>query len=307
MRVRFIAIVTIGSFTFSCSPQSDSTPPIDTAIQDTTSLSRMAIGTAATSMDSTVYIGAAGYFPDTKEFYIPLYYRLESDNYVDPEKLDSIISEKEGNVRKRLPLAEAVKEFYLEEMEHVLLFNSDNEFLGRLSLKRVEYMEDQISSQFVAVYPAIKLAHNPDDLHYAVSANYSPLPKDSFDVEELEDVALDTAVLHGVNLAQSSRCVTNHFKVLPAGNIYSILSNDTVSLLTETIDNHTTVLQEGDDFHFGNIMPLPISVYGKPIILVYYYVPETDVTGNFISAFNGTSYEGASYGRVKLDLLVQNR
>jgi hypothetical protein len=99
--------------------------------------------------------------------------------------------------------------------------------------------------------------------------------------------------------------VMHHLKVLPEGNIYSTVSNDTSSMLIETIERNPSVMQEGaDDFYFGNITPLPVNVHGKPLMLVDFYVPETDITGTFVSAFNGTTYEAAAHNRIGIDLLL---
>jgi hypothetical protein len=308
MNFQFLAIAVTGLLLFTCSARETTvTTAVDSVAVDTTfSMNADAHIGISTSMDSTVFFGVAGYFKETKEFYVPLYYRQESDNYVDSEQLDSTISEKDGKVRKRLPLKDARKEFYLEEMERLQLFDSDHRLIGNLALSRVEYVENVESAQFVAVYGGMKTEFEEDKFRYVISANFKYTPQENFGVEEIDDQDLNKNILQHLSLYNSGLWVMHHLQILPDSLIYSTVSNDTSSMLVETFDNSSSILQEGgDDFYFGNITPLPIKVHGKPLILVDYYVPETDITGNFVSAFNGTTYEGMSYNRIPLDLLLR--
>lgn len=310
MKFQFALILNTALFLFACSGQEKTvSTSADTTLADTTSLqdSVRHISIPA-SMDSSVFVGPADYFKETKQFYVPLYYRQESDNYVDPEQLDSVVFEKDGILRKRLPMKDAMKEFYLEELNHVSLFSENHSLLGKLSLSHVEYVENVESAHFVAVYLPIEIVVNEDELYYLISSNYSPVPEPGFAVEEIEDEELKNNIVERFNLDHSGSWVTHHLKVLPAGTIYSTVSNGAVSLLVETSDNYSSLLQEGgDDFFFGNITPLPLKVHGKPLILVDFYVPETDITGNFVSAFNGTTFEAVAYNRIPLDLLIQRQ
>jgi hypothetical protein len=251
-------------------------------------------------LDSAVFIAEATYASDTHEFYTPVFAKKEgTDAY---EKLDSTkATTSNGITRNTLSRNDAQQYFYLKGIDNVMLYDKNNQLIGNATLDRIDYVDDDTESEFVAVYkPATQVAPK-DGFAYCISNEYTISRVPGFSSETLTDANVNSRIAKELKLNGTSGWVMNHLKIMPSGNIYSIVTKDTRSLIVETTPSAVVVLKEvNNDYHFGNMIPLPILSNGKPVLLISFYVPESDITGNFTAIYNGSVYHEVHYSRVPL-------
>jgi hypothetical protein len=268
---------------------------------DTLSSGRDSTNDHLSNLDSTILISYASYFSATKEFGVILHYQAGSDNFVDADKLDSTTYSSESLVRKRLPIAEARKEFYLQGMDTVSFYNSKHIFITKAALTRVELIDEETSSYFAAIYKADKAIADETAIYYCVSSDFKGSFAPDFSSTEVNDAALNTRIIIALKLDASQNWVMYHVKVMPSGKILSSVSIDTQSFIVETSEQHVGIVKQVDnDYYFTTILPVPVLVNNHPVFLVSFSVPETDVYGDYLMAFNGKGHEAVEYNRLKL-------
>jgi hypothetical protein len=168
----------------SCSKSSTS--------ENTSDTTQIALSTIdETKMNSpAVYVGFAGYLEETKEFYVSLYFKDIGDKVTPGDFGDSTIyDDGEGYFRKWIPLDKAREHFVLDGLDKLRLYNADHQLIGTASLLRVEYVEDMITSEYVAIY---KFAHEHSDRYapyYAVSDHVGDAFQKDFSSKEINDPA----------------------------------------------------------------------------------------------------------------------
>jgi hypothetical protein len=259
------------------------------------------IAEAKNNTSAAVYVGFANYFEETKEFYVSLYYRgeerVESYGLVDSVVYD----DGDAYFRKSIPMDKAQEHFYLEGLDTLRLYNADHQFLGTASLQRVEYVEAVTSSQYVAVY---KFAHAYSDRYgpyYAVSDHIGAALQKDFSSQEIKDLALNALILENLKLDTANLWVMSHRRTKPSGRIYSTVNFGMQAFIVETHNDKSIIMDTmTDGYHFGLSVPVPIMVNGGPILLVTYFNPEGDDSGDYLMQFNGVKFEGAKYGRVEV-------
>lgn len=298
-----LLLVTIGCGTRETTQQdaSDSLSNPITEEQDGTR-GEASEGQQTTNLDSTVFISYAHPLHETKQFYVSAYFR-DGVNYSKARlTTDSIIMDEDGYSRKRL--SKSTHEYFqLESLDTLLFFNAAHQFLGKSTLIRIEEIEDVIESEIVAVYGV------PDDVilgdgpYYCISSNFKGEQQDGFHYEEFHDALLDKQILAIVG--DTSRYVKmHHVKVASTEKTYSTVASPTHCYIIETAGNKSTVLYQGeDDYRFAEPLPLPISSHGKPLLLLTWYIPETDAVGNLLAVYNEEGYEPVHDGRVKQSLV----
>lgn len=110
------------------------------------------------SLDSKSYIGFINqfYFQESNEFYIELYFKESGIDYggiIDiASTQDSIIYFDDENQRNRIPDSIARLKFELSGLNTLTLFDENHHQLTEAQFVRVEYLEQNISPVFIAVY-----------------------------------------------------------------------------------------------------------------------------------------------------------
>jgi hypothetical protein len=66
------------------------------------------------------------------------------------------------------------------------------------------------------------------------------------------------------------------------------MQNNQVRILNEEVDN----------YQYLNILPVPINMNGKPLMLISAGYPSSDVIWDYLAGFNGERYEAVDYNRV---------
>jgi hypothetical protein len=76
-------------------------------------------------------------------------------------------------------------------------------------------------------------------------------------------------------------------------------SDEGVSYLTSLENNEVDILnQQLNDYHYLNILPLPIHMNDKPLLLISAGYPSSDILWDYLAAFDGATYEPIDYNRI---------
>ena len=263
--------------------------------------------------DSTFYIGYVDYFPDTKEFYTALFYK-DGHEYPDEEllesKLDSVISFDEDWGRERLPMEEARKLLVLSGLDTLSIFNRKHQLISTSPLSRVEYLWNGLESYFIAVYQSDGTLTAQTEELYGVSSHYAGLIRNSFMTEEISDHQLNDYLTEKLKISRLVDWDMRHYRITPPSSTYSIISsysiesNEGFSYLTTLESDNVRILNEEiNNFHFLNILPVPVQVNGKPLLLISAGYPSSDVIWDYLAAFNGSAYDAIDFNRVKVKLV----
>ena len=269
------------------------------------------------STDSTFYIGYVDYFPETKEFYTNLYYRTGHEN-PDEEllesKLDSVIVLDDDWGRERLPMEEAKKLLVLSGLDTLFIYNRRHELVCDASLTRVEYLWNGMESFFIAVLKPNCTFHQQTGELYGISAAYPTLGIAALSAEEIEDENLNRDLIRKMNLNPRLTWRMRHFRMAQRAGIYSVISsyqmdsNEGDSYLTSLDGSQVKILNhEVNNFHFLNILPLPVDVNGKPLLLISAGYPSSDVLWDYLAAFNDETYEAVDYNRIDPKTIIVKR
>lgn len=262
------------------------------------------------AFDSTFFIGYVDYFPETQEFYTALFYQ-EGHEYPDEDllesKLDSVILFDDDWGRERLPMEEAQRLLVLSGLDAVSIYNRRNELICKTSLTRVEYLWNGLESYFIAVFRSDGKFYEQTEELYGISSNYSSLFQPGFTSEEIKDDKLNEYLLRKLNMSRAVEWDMRHYQLAPPETMYSIISSSSVesgdarSYLTAVENNEIKMLNEEiDNFNFLNILPVPIQINGKPLLLISAGYPSSDVIWDYLAAFDGRKYEAIDYNRVPI-------
>lgn len=260
--------------------------------------------------DSTLYIGYVDYFPETREFYTALFHRegLEYPNEDLLEgRLDSVIISDEDWGRERLPMDEARRMLILSDLDTLTVFNRKHEQICRCPLTRVEYLWNGMESYFIAVFKSDLPSFEQREELYGFSGHFPPESRVLFSAEELTDENYNEYVKEKLRFNRALEWQMRHYRIQPHGSIYSVISsyapgtsevnsylalqeNDAVHILNEELNN----------FQYLNILPVPIHINGRPLLLISAGYPSSDVLWDFLAGFDGRGYEAIDYNRIHL-------
>lgn len=252
--------------------------------------------------DSTFYIGFVNYFPETKEFYTSLYYRADEvdDGDALDQLLDSTVYEDGETTRKRLPLATASKWFVTEDIHKLYVYNDLHELVTAASLVRIEKLDGPLESEFIAVYKPETVVAEDEASYYGITSKdhgYQVMP---VSIRAVEGAELDQAIIQHLK-GGSQELRMSHYKILPGNVVYSAVSSERDSYITELKASNLKVLAERhDDTFFSGILPLPIQLNERPLLLVDEAVQESDVAWSYLAVFQDSTYVPVTRGRMRI-------
>lgn len=253
---------------------------------------------SAADYDSTdLYIGFINTFTDSRELYTSLYYRSsEPENLSD--QVDSTIYNQDEIIRRRLPMKIARKFFAMDGLDTVIVFNKAHQPIGEAKLVRAEYYDEAVAAEYVAVFDGKVNFREPA---YCVTRHKLNM-SNNFSTEQFNDDNLAKILLTKAGKDTTLQWVHKHCRVMPANVIYSNLSSETESIITEYANGNVTILADlKNDYHFDDLLPLPFSRNNKPLMLISASVPETDMFWSYLAMFEKGEYKALSRGRVKLE------
>jgi len=268
------------------------------------------------SADSSFYIGYVDYFPETREFYTALFHRAEHE-YPDAEllegRLDSVILWDEDWGRERLPMEDARKLLMMSGLDTLTVFNRDHEQICRCPLTRVEYLWNGLESYFIAVFASDSNSFQQTEELYGISGHFPMEKRTMFSAAELSDEKYNEHLRKKLQFSAGRQWDMRHYRLDPKESIYSIISSyspstsEVMSYLALYENNRVQILsEERNNFQYLNILPVPVNMNGRPLLLISAGYPSTDVLWDYLAGFDGTRYEAIDYNRVHLkNILAQ--
>ncbi|MDP4271070.1 MAG: hypothetical protein Q8909_13240 [Bacteroidota bacterium] len=254
------------------------------------------------SNDADSYVGFVYryYFQKTDEFYVELYFKqgeVDEDEYSKiAGSVDSTIFKDEENRRSRVPLKVAYQQFDFRGMETLSLFDKNNTFLTQAHFVRVEYLDQNISPVFTAVYKA----DNPRLTEKALYCVGNL--KDKFVTENYisnQDSALTQEIEQKLGYTHRYTLEGKHFLTKDNRSI-SALNIDSTAVIVEKKHEQLDCLYKSKvSENIFDIVFVPIIRNSRPVILTKKVVPDTDVVWDDLLIFDGKQYQSSVRQRIK--------
>lgn len=230
--------------------------------------------------EKTNYIGFVNsfYFSKGNEVYIDLYFiqnEVNGDEYNKITKLtDSLIYQDEENSRHRFPATLSNKYFDLRGLSKLNIYDENNNFICNANFVRVEYLDQNISPSFIAVYETDKKLDS--DIFYCISNFNEKLYNLNYSITN--DSLLTKQVLTKLNAARPYYGLENngtHIQYKTSDTTLSIVNSDTCSFIVLSINSQFKVLYKSSEpENILNAITIPVIENKLPYILTRNARPE---------------------------------
>jgi len=292
--MRTIIILTTLLLTFGCSNKDNSKGSNNDSLQTTN------IDTLQTNKDllneHIQYIGFIDkfYFSKDKEAYVELYFTKDETTAEEYNKIvklaDSLIYQDDENSRHKFPDNLSQKYFDRRGLSKLKIYDKDNKLFCNADFVRVEYLNQNISSPFIAVFKTDKLIK--DDGYYGISNFNGTFEQMSYEVSK--DTLMTEKILTKLNEQKPYYGLENngtHLSFSHNDTILSIINSENFAYVTLTTDKDFKVLYKSTDFeNVYDIRIIPLTKNKLPYILTRNIKPETDVKWDNLLIYNGTKY-----------------
>lgn len=252
------------------------------------------------SIDNETYIGFVNkfYFQKTDEFYIELYSKSNDFDFERISKLaDSVIYKDDENMRSRIPLSIASKEFDFTGIKELTLYDKKNNELTKAHFIRVELLEGNISSYFTAVYKTDK-PKSLDNAVYCIGNLKENLTKANYN--EFEDSVLTNEIVNKLNLIHNYNLESKHYQDNITKTTTSVINLDTIAqIIEESNSDYNCIYKSTEREHIFELVFIPLTRNSRPILLTKSVVPDTDVEWNSVLVYDGTKYKLTDKQRIK--------
>ena len=243
------------------------------------------------SLDSNTYIGFVNkyYFQKTDEFYIELYSKGNNLNFEKVSELaDSVIYKDDENVRSRIPLNVASKEFDFSGIRDLTLFDKNHNELTKAHFVRVELLDGNISSYFTAVYKV----ENPRLLEKAVYCIGNLNEKlTNISYIEFNDSLLTAEIANKLTLTHTYNLEGKHYIDKTNNVSISVINLDSTAQIIEKLNSdYNCVYKSAELEQISELVFIPIIKNSKPILLKRSGVPESDIEWNSVLVYDGAKY-----------------
>lgn len=244
--------------------------------------------------DNSKFIGFVEkcYFDKGDDFYVELYFK---DDKIDEDECqhiiemgDSIIYEDDENKRTRIPFEVAEKYFLLSGLEPLYIYNLEHKLITTCHIKRVEYLDQNISSGFIGVIETNKLSKKESYYCIGNEKAYSP----SRYYRSYEDEDLTGKFLQLLDTTGNREFNFTHYKNSTSNFSISLLNTDSISYLLESIDTIQSVIYKSDESeNIDKLIFLPIIINNRPVLLTGSHFPEGDDSWSSVLVFDGKRYK----------------
>lgn len=250
------------------------------------------------------YIGVIEdfYFVDNKEVYVELYFKKDSLTYEDWKQAakwgDSLIYGDDENERTRIPLEKAKAHFDMRGLDDLRIFDEKGEFVSHADFVRVEYLNQNVSPCFIAVFETeTRLPSGP---HYGIGNALKNPETSHFKV--FEDSTLTQKLTEEFEISQEylgSAFKGLHISLPQTGDTLSVINSDMYAYILHTTADSTHIcFKSNEPENFGAFMVIPIYKNQLPLILTVSYLPESDMMWNKLLSFDGAHYQMKEHQRV---------
>lgn len=243
-----------------------------------------------------LYIDRVYYFESTQEPYVSLRFR-EGYNYDSVPRikglLDSIIMD-DGEIRRiHVPPAIAERYFDLSLLDSIAIFTYSHVQVATGYLERVEYFEDLLESQFIAVFKS----SNRIEQYKLYGINGAEDFYPGFETEILSGDSLTDNIKKEFNIHPKYEWGSSHVRIGPSNSVLSSYSyhshnNEEVSYLIESSKaKMTTLMKVTGEFSIWELIPTSMMINNKPLLLLWLALPETDIMWYSPAVYTGTKYQ----------------
>lgn len=299
--MRTFLILTILLLTFGCSNKDNS------KLSNSDSLQTTNIDTLKTNKnllnENIQYIGFIDkfYFSKDNEAYVELYFIKDQTNADEYERIvklaDSLIYEDDENSRHKFPDNLSQKYFDLRGLSKLKIYDQDNKLFCNADFVRVEYLNQNISSPFIAVFKTDKLIK--EDGYYGISNFSGAFEHLSYKVSK--DTIMTQNILTRLNEQRPYYGLENngtHLSFSDNDTILSIINSENFAYVTLTTNKDFKVLYKSTDFeNINEIRIIPLTKNGLPYILTRNVKPDTDVMWDNLLIYDGTNYKATNRQR----------
>jgi hypothetical protein len=247
--------------------------------------------------DNIQYIGFIDkfYFSINKEAYVELYFIKDQTNADEYERIvklaDSLVYEDDENSRHKLPDNLSQKYFDLRGLSKLKIYDQNNKLFCNADFVRVEYLNQNIYSPFIAVFKTDKLII--EDGYYGIGNFNGKFEQLSYNFSK--DTILTQNILTKLKEQRPYYGLENngtHLSFSDNDTILSIINSGDFAYVTLTTDRDFKVLYKSTDFENAyDIRIIPLTKNGLPYILTRNVKPETDVMWDNLLIYDGTKYK----------------
>ena len=301
--MRTLIILTIALITLGCSNRDNLKRLKNDSLQATYT------DTLQTNFDllneSVQYIGFIDkfYFSNENEAYVELYFlkdEINADEYDKIVKLtDSLIYKDDENSRHRFPDSLSSRYFDLSGLSKLKIYDNDNKFVSNADFIRVEYLNQNISPVFIAVYKTEReiIAGNC----YGISNFNGTFEPTKYSMTS--DTVLTQNLLTKLNEQRPYYGLENngtHLQFLSSDTVLSIINSGNFAYIILTTTDDFKVLYKSPYFeNISDLKTIPLTKSDFPIILTRNIKPETDVMWDKVFYYDGTKYMTTNRQRIE--------
>lgn len=243
------------------------------------------------------------YFSNENEVYIELYFLkndITADEYDKIVKLtDSLIYEDDENSRRRFPESLATKYFDLRGLSKLKIYDNSNEFVSNADFVRVEYLNQNISSVFIAVYKTEKQIKA--DNYYGISNFSGTFETTKYSITS--DTSLTQNILTKIDEKRPYYRLENngtHLYFSNSDTVLSVINSENFAYIVLTTNNDFKVLYKSSDFeNVSDVKIISMTNNKFPYILTRNVKPETDVMWDNLFYYDGKNYKTTKRQRVE--------
>ena len=299
--MRILLLLTIVVLTFSCTKKDKTNIVKNIRLQNLPKRREVKI---AALNDNVHYLGFANkfYFSNKNEAYIELYFNkdeINTEEYYKLEKLtDSLIYQDDEKSRSRFPASLSAKHFDLKGLSKLAIYDDNNQFVCNANFVRVEYLNQDISPCFIAVYKTDKKIKSENC--YAISNYEKNLETVNYKISN--DTILTQKILTKLNVPKSYNGLENN-------GTHILFAKDSIISVVNSENSAYIVLLKGEEFkvlykspepaNINNLTVVPIMKNKLPYLLARNSKPDTDILWDNVLYYDGTKYTNAKRQRIE--------
>ena len=300
MRISILLILAV--LTFSCSKKEKSNISNNKNLQNLPKTREEKINELN---ENVHYLGFVNkfYFSNKNEAFIELYFTKEEINEKEYNKLiklsDSLIYRDDENSRNRFPSSLSTQHFDLRGLSKLAIYDENNKFFCNADFVRVEYLNQAISSYFIAVYKTEKKIKS--DNYYGIS-NFEKGFETS-DYTTTKDTILTQKLLTKLNASKS------YYGLEDSGTHILSVKSDTIISVVNSKDSAYIVLHNDKEFkvlyksseseNINDLRVIPLMKNKLPYLLAKNSKPDTDMSWDNLLYYDGTKYTSAKRQRIE--------
>jgi hypothetical protein len=255
--------------------------------------------------DQLKYIGFIDrfYFSDENEVYVELYFiqdEIDSDEYEYIISLsDSLVYMDDENSRHRIPADIASKYFDLRGLAKLDIYDTNHNMVSVANFLRVEYLDQNISPVFIAVYRPDKRIIGGS--YYAIGNFGGQFRPGQFTFSS--DTILTGKLLAELGDQQSFFGLKDngtHLHFTSGDTVLSVLNSDSYAYIVLTTPKEFKILYKSVEYeNYTDLKIIPLGNGIFPHILTRNVQSDTDVMWDRLLHFDGTKYTTADRQRVE--------